>query len=256
MTATGGADAYDAAATAWAAGPARMYARLAETTLDACPVSLTGAVVLDVGAGTAVVAAAALRRGARWAVASDIAPGMLRLRAAAIPAVLADAARLPFVDGAFTLVTAGFCLSHLPAPDAALREWRRVAGALVASTFAPGPPHPAKAAVDTAMARLGFAAPEWYQQVKHLSPTVEDPDSLAAMTRAAGFDTVRVTHSPVDVGMGTPAEIARWRLGMAHLAPWVSSLPESRRRTAIAAAREAVAGLGPVTIDVQVVSAR
>ena len=65
MTATGGTDAYDASADAWAAGPASVYGRLAEAMLDESPVPLTGADVLDVGAGTAVVAEAARRRGAR-----------------------------------------------------------------------------------------------------------------------------------------------------------------------------------------------
>src|ERR671915_200569 len=97
------------------------------------PVPLTGADILDVGAGTAVVAAAARRRGARRILAADTAVGMLRKRPPGIPAVVGDAARLPFADRSCDLVAAGFCLSHLPDPAGAVVEWRRVAGAVLAS---------------------------------------------------------------------------------------------------------------------------
>ena len=254
MTAAGGIDAYDRTADAWAAGPARVYARLAEAMLDHSPVPLPGATVLDVGAGTAVVADASRRRGAWLTLASDAAAGMLRQRSSGIPAVLGDAARLPFPDMSFDLAAAGFCLSHLPDPAAALAEWRRVAGAVVASAFAPGPPHPAKVAVDGAMEGLGFVTPDWYQRVKETSASIEHPDALGALVAAAGFGDVLVRQRSVDVGLATPEDVVGWRLGMAHLAPWVASLPEIRRRRATEAAREAVADLGPVVIDVLLVS--
>ncbi len=249
-------NAYDHAADAWAAGPARVYARLAEALLDHSPVPMAGADVLDVGAGTAVVADAARRREARLTLASDTAAGMLRRRSAGILAVLGDASRLPFPDRSFDLVAAGFCLSHLADPAAALQEWRRVAGAVVASAFAPGPPHPAKVAVDDAMADLGFVTPDWYQRVKDVSAAIEHPDALAALVETAGFGEVRVIERAVDVGLESPEDVVGWRLGMAHLAPWVASLPDERRAHAEEVARNAVAGLGRVEIDVLLVSGR
>jgi ubiquinone/menaquinone biosynthesis C-methylase UbiE len=256
MTAAGGVDAYDRTAGAWAAGPARVYARLAEAMLDHSPVPMPGVAVLDVGAGTAVVADAARRRGARLVLASDAAAGMLRHRTPGIPAVLGDAAHLPFPDRSFDLVAAGFCLSHLADPAAALDEWRRVAGAVVASAFAPGAPHPAKVAVDDAMTGLGFVLPDWYQRVKETSDQIEDPEVLGALVATAAFEDVRVREQAVDVGLDTPEDVVGWRLGMAHLAPWVASLSEKRREHALEAAREAVADLGPVVIDVLLVSGR
>ena len=56
--------AYDAAAQAWADGPAAVYARFAATMLEHSPAPLSGAAVLDVGAGTAVASDAALAAGA------------------------------------------------------------------------------------------------------------------------------------------------------------------------------------------------
>jgi ubiquinone/menaquinone biosynthesis C-methylase UbiE len=245
---------YDSAAEAWAAGPAYVYARLGEALLDHSPVPLAGAAVLDVGAGTAVVAEAALRRGARRAVASDVSREMLGRRPPGIPAVLADAARLPFPDGSFEVVAAGFCLSHLDDPAAALDEWRRVAGAVVASAFAPGPPHPAKVAVDAAMERLGFVAPRWYARMKEASESIEDPTALESLLRAAGLAAVRMDERTVDAGLDSPEDVVRWRFGMAHLAPWVAGLSEQRRQEATEAARRAVADLGPPSIDVLLVS--
>jgi ubiquinone/menaquinone biosynthesis C-methylase UbiE len=250
------AGAYDGAAEAWAAGPAQVYARLGEAMLDDSPVPLANAAVLDVGAGTAVVAEAARRRGARRVVASDIAARMLGLRAAGIPAVLGDAGRLPFADRCFDLVAAGFCLSHLVAPGAALQEWRRVAGAVVVSAFAPGPPHPAKVAVDDAMERFGFVPPAWYSRMKEASAAIEDTAGLESLLRAAGFPAVRVGERSVGAGLDSPDDVVRWRFGMAHLAPWVAGLPEQRRQEATAAARDAVAELGPVSIDILVGAGR
>ena len=220
---------YDAGAEAWASAPAHVYARFAAAMLEHSPVPVSGADVLDVGAGTAVACDAALARGARWAVASDIAMEMLRHRTPAIPAVVADGGRLPFADGSFDLLVAAFSLTHLPDPAAALAEWRRVAPAALIATFAPGPSHPAKVAIDAVVARFGFVSPPWYEEFKReLEPLVEDTSALTAMVRSAGYQEVEVTVRTVDAGLRTPAEIVDWRLGMAQLAQFVASLSAPR----------------------------
>ena len=248
--------AYDAAADAWADSAAPVYARFAAAMVDQSPIPLTDATVLDVGAGTAVACDAALAAGARRAVATDIAEQMLRRRNPPTEAVVADAARLPFGDGRFDLVMAGFCLGHLPDPAAALAECRRVGSATLATAFAPGPSHPAKAAVDAAMEELGFVAPSWYEHLKNdTEPVVEDTATFEALAVAAGFQNVSISQLTVDTGLRTPAEIAAWRLGMAQLAPFVASLPPGKRDEARRAAEEAVADIGPVLVDIQVLSA-
>jgi ubiquinone/menaquinone biosynthesis C-methylase UbiE len=247
---------YDPAAQAWADGPAAVYARFAAAMLEHAPEPLPGAAVLDVGAGTAVACDAALAAGARFAVATDVAEQMLRRRNPPTHAVLADAARLPFADGTFDLVMGGFCLGHLPDPGAALAEWRRVGPAAVATAFASGPAHPAKIAVDEAAERFGFVSPPWYEQLKaEREPQVEDPELLASLARSAGFRETAVTQIAVDAGVRTPAEIVSWRWGMAHLAPFVAGLSDERRTEARRASEDAVAGIGPVIIDIQVLSA-
>ncbi len=247
---------YDAGADAWAEAPALVYARLAAAMLEHPPVPVSGSEVLDIGAGTGVACDAALALGARMAVASDISIEMLRHRAPAIPAVLADAGKLPFADGSFDLVLSAYSLTHLPDPAVALAEWRRVAPAALISTFAPGPSHPTKVAIDEVMTRFGFVPPPWYEQLKsEIEPLVEDASSLTAMLRSAGYREVEVTGRTVDTGLGTPADIVDWRLGMAQLAQFVDGLPEPRRAEARRAAEDAVAELGPVHLDIQVLSA-
>lgn len=248
--------AYDAAADAWADTAAPVYARFAAAMVEHSPVPLAAAAVLDVGAGTGVASDAALDAGARRAVATDVAEQMLRRRHPPTQAVVADAARLPFGDDRFDLVMGGFCLGHLSDPGAALAEWRRVGSATLATAFAPGPPHPAKTAVSEAAARFGFVSPPWYERLqKELEPQVEDPDLLTSLARSAGHRRVEVVQLTVDTGLHTPAEIVSWRWGMANLAPFVAGLPEGRRAEARRAAEEAVAGIGPVLIDIQVLVA-
>ena len=247
---------YDAGAEAWASAPALVYARFATAMLEHSPVAVAGADVLDVGAGTAVACDAALALGAGKAVASDISIEMLNHRARSIPAVVADGGRLPFADGSFDLVLSAFSLTHLSDPAAALVEWRRVAPAVLVSTFAPGPSHPAKVAVDAAAQRFGFVPPPWYEEFKaKLEPLVEDPASLTALAKSAGYRDVALTTVTVDSGLRTPSEIVAWRWGMAQLAQFLADLPTDRRADARRAAEDAVADLGPVHIDIQILSA-
>lgn len=256
MTTPEVADAYDRAVAGWCRGPEAVYARFAEALLAHAPVDVSGARVLDVGAGTAVAGRAAIAAGAREVVASDISVGMLHRRGPGISGVCADAGRLPFSAGSFDLALAGLCLGHLPDPTGALVEIRRVAAGVAASAFAPGWTHPAKAVVDQVMTGLGFAVPFWYDHIKQeTEPVVNDPQSLERLARDAGFAEVRVRRVEVDSGLRSPAEVVDWRFGMAHLAPFVAGLSAADLSRARAAAEEAVAGSGPVVVPLLILSA-
>lgn len=249
-------DAYDGSAASWRRGPEAVYARLAEALLSVTPVDLTGAKVVDVGAGTGVAARAALAGGAASAVATDVAAQMLRGRPARVAAVLADGARLPFADHSFDLATAAFCLGHMPDPAEVVSEIHRVSPALLASAFVPGPPHPAKTAIDAVFARAGFVLPAWYRHQKDvLEPRVDDPAALERLARDAGFGAVEVRELEVDTGLSSPADVVRWRVGMAHLAPFVAGLDQAVRERVSAEAEEAVADLMPVVIPMLALSA-
>lgn len=248
--------AYDTAAQRWADGPAQVYAALARALLATAGLRLAGTRVLDLGAGTGVAGRAALASGARSVVSADLSLGMLRHCHGRTHPVVADATGLPFRDGSFDLVVAAFSLSHLDRIGAGLGEARRVASGLAASSFAPGWTHPAKAAVDAALHRFGYQPPEWYAGFKAgTEPTVADPAALAELAAAAGFTDVQVHTTTVATGFSTPAQLAGWRLGMAHIAPFVCSLDATRRVAVQRAAESAVAGSGPLVVSMVVLTA-
>jgi SAM-dependent methyltransferase len=247
--------AYDRSADAWTAGPEQVYARLAQSLLEAAPLPLGGARVLDLGAGTGVASRAALAAGAALVVAVDNAVGMLR-RGGSIRPVLADACALPFAADTFDLVVAAISLGHLTDPVRALRETRRVSGALLVSAFEAGWTHPAKDAVDEALAPFGFRPPPWYVTLKRdVEPRVDDPGNLAALATTAGYRDVSVRTVQVATGLHTPAQLAGWRLGMAHVAPFVQALRAHEQAAARRAAESALVGAPPLVVPMVVLTA-
>ncbi len=247
---------YDAAADEWAGGPGPMYAELARALVAAAPVPLSGARVLDLGAGPGVAGRAVRAAGARHVVAADLSEGMLRRGHGAAP-VVSDAVALPFRDGCFDLVVAAFCLNHLQAPEDGLAEARRVGAALAASTFAPDWTHPAKDATDGAVQSFGYQPPDWYAALAPGS-RAGDPDVLAAQAAAAGFTRVRTRTMAVPTGLATPAELVSWRLGMAHYAPFMRSLGAAGQAAVRRAAEQAVAavtGTEPLVVSMVVLTA-
>lgn len=256
-TLPGMAEAYGLAGARWANGPSRLYRQLADELLYAAPVALAGASVLDVGAGTGVVAAAAGARGAARVVAADLAAGMLAQAGPGVEPVVADAARLPFPDRTFDLVTAGCVINHVPDPTVVLAEFHRVATAIVATTFAAADPHPAKAAVDQVAWNHGWRPPTWYLRLKQdVAPETEDADRLATIAAEAGCGDVQVVVRSVSTGIQAPNDLAAWRLGMAHLAPFLAGLTPAERDVVVAEATTAVDAMPPLTVDLVILSAR
>jgi ubiquinone/menaquinone biosynthesis C-methylase UbiE len=253
---TGLQDAYDTAAPAWTHGAERVYLPLAQALVG--QVEVAGRRVLDLGAGTGVAGRAALAAGARSVVAADVAVAMLRRCAPPLQPVAADALRLPFRDRSFDLVLAAFCLGHLASLAAGLREARRIGAAIAASSFAPGWTSPAKEAVETALRPFGYVPPAWYLRFKQETERAAgDPEVLTAQLAAAGFGQVRIRPVTVRTGLSAPAELAAWRLGMAHVAPFISSLQARDATAARQAAEQAVAAsaAGPLTVSLLVATA-
>ena len=92
---------------------------------------------------------------------------------------------------------------------------------LAASAFAPGWGHPAKGAVDAVLARFGYRPPPWYLTFKHdVEPRLGDTRLVRELALAAGYSRVDSSVLTVPTGLSGPAELAAWRLGMAHIAPF------------------------------------
>jgi len=249
-------EAYDASASAWAAGPESSYDVMADVLVAAAPHDVRGVLVLDLGAGTGPAARAARRAGAAGVIGIDLSSQMLREGSGWDCVVVGDVTRLPIRERCIDLAMAACCLGHLPEPRAALVETRRVSRAVVASAFLAGWTHPAKAIVDAAAARHGFVVPAWYSWLKtEAEPTVDDPARLAALARDAGYSGVDVTTTAVDVGVRTPEQLVTWRIGMAHLAPFVASLGQAERSDLRVECVEALRDAPPLVIPLVVLSA-
>ncbi len=215
------AAAYSAGATAWAAGPMRLYGPLADELVARCPIDLGGRSVLDLGAGTGAASIAA--RGAR-VVAVDTAIGMLLGGPPSRPpAVVGDALALPFRSGGFEVVIAAFVFNHLAEPAVGVREAGRVAREHVMATiYADDDDHPVKHAVDRALVEAGWWSPGWYRDVisRRSWGTI---DAATATFDQGGVvpQRVELVHVPFpDLG---PRELVRWRMGMAQCAAFVDA---------------------------------
>jgi SAM-dependent methyltransferase len=248
---------YTEAADSWAAGPERVYAPLAAALVGAATRPAAGCRVLDLGAGTGAAGRAALVAGARQVVAADLAVPMLRWCRPALHPVAADATALPFASGSFDLVIAAFVLGHLGSLTSGLAEARRVGLELAASAFPADWTHPAKAAVDAVLASYGYRPPAWYAVFKcGTEPRASDPAVLTARARAAGFADVRVRTIVVPTGVSAADQLASWRLGMAHVAPFLSSLDLARQASLRRTAAAALTGSAPLTVPMVVLTAR
>ncbi len=248
--------AYNESAAAWAHGPSAAYEAMARVLVSTAMPGLNGSRVLDLGTGTGAAARVARAAGAGWVVGVDAAPAMLEVGSGWDVALVADAMSLPFASGSFDLVIAACCLGHLPDPSAALIECRRVAPAVVASAFLSGWTHPAKALVDETAIAFGLRVPDWYVRLKtDTEPKVDDPARLAQLGRSAGYDRVEVNVHSVEVGVHSAAELATWRLGMAHLAPFVANLDVDRRAELRQLCVAALAGAPSLVVPLIILSA-
>lgn len=232
--------AYTASAGAWAAGPMRIYGRMAEALVDHSPVPLGGRLALDVGSGTGAATRALQARGAR-VVALDAAAGMIASGPA--PGVVGDARRLPFRDRAFAAVAAAFCLNHIDPPSAGMREMRRVTasgGVVLVSSYGTDPDHPVKPAVQGSLAVAGHVIPHWYHLIQ--AGPVAALATSEGMARAALEAGLEADVTEIDIAfpeLGV-ADLVAWRMGMAHNAPFVATLGPVERDTVIARALDAL----------------
>ena len=154
-------------------------------------------------------------------------------------------------------VVSAFCLTHLPDPAGAIAEMGRVTapgGPVVIGSFAPGPQHPVKAAVEQAAAAHGWTPPPWYRRMKEeTEPLVQDERFLRESATRAGFADVRVFDVDVDTGVADVDDLTGWRLGMPHYSAFTSELAPAAREALVADVTRAVAAnVGPLCVRLRI----
>jgi hypothetical protein len=117
-------------------------------------------------------------------------------------------------------------------------------GAVVVSAYAADDTHPAKGAVEAALAGVGWQPPAWYEEVRSGAvPRLATVEACEAAVAGAGgaFAAAAVRSCRVRFDDLDAAALVAWRLGMAHHAPFLATLLPAQRA---AVAAEAVARLG------------
>jgi SAM-dependent methyltransferase len=142
--------------------------------------------------------------------------------------------RLPFPADAFDAVIAACVLNHVPDLDAALCEAMRItrtSGAIAGSSFSTRP-HPAKPAIDAVLERAGYEPPPWYATFKaEREPLTATAERLRDAATRVGLVDVEAREVDVDLSALDAEGLASYRLGMAHVQPFLGGLaPETRAR--------------------------
>ena len=124
-----------------------------------------------------------------------------------------------------------------------MRRVVRPGGQVVAAVFGAAPASASKDAVDEVARDFGFRPPAWYVELKtRTEPLSNTPALLRGCAEAAGLEDIDVADITVDSGLDSPEAITAYRTGLAHVAPFVASLPAPRRTEfvdrAVAAVRE------------------
>jgi len=173
----------------------RITAHVADPLLDAARVA-GGTTVLDVGCGRGDLCAAAAARGAR-PTGVDLADGMVAAAREAHPGIdfrVGDAEDLPLATAAFDAALTAFVVNHLPHPERAAAEWRRVVapGGRVAVAMWDQPERVAflgllDAAMDAARVERGLLLPPGPPAYRFA-----DDAELRALLDGAGLEAVEV----------------------------------------------------------------
>jgi SAM-dependent methyltransferase len=199
---------------------------------------------LDVGSGTggAIAEWRRLQPVARL-VAVDLTPAMLA-RGSAPYRLAADAAALPLAEQTFRTVVSVFALHHLPAPVAALREWRRVladGGELRVATWAANP-RTLWDVFDDALAERGAA-----ERPGPPGRALDDEAVLADAVAEAGFADVAVRRLAARFDFADATAYWRWRTAFPGAARAVAALaPPDRRALHQRVGERLVAWPGPL----------
>ena len=158
--------------------------------------------VLDLAAGTGDVAEAVARRGAR-VIATDLSPVMVeaakRRRIEGAEHRVMDMQAIDLPDGSVDKVVSRFGYMLVPDMARAFRETRRVlrpGGRLAFATWAPAKRNPWATAYGPVLVERGLVEPPGPNEPSQFA--LGEPERIAELVRAAGFDEVATEEVPVE----------------------------------------------------------
>ena len=219
--------------------------RAAGPLLDAVGIGV-GTRVLDVATGPGYVAGLAAARGAD-VIGVDLSPRMRDLAKDLYPEVefhVADAARLPFPDGRFDAVVAGFLLPHLADHRAVLTEFGRVlapGGTVGLSTWDQPERAPVLGLVVEAVRQVDAPVPDGLPPGPPFF-AYSDPVALQEVLEGAGLRDVAVaSHTFVHQLQSAEALWDGVLAGSVRTAPLVAGQPAATRAAIRAAFNELAA---------------
>ena len=203
--------------------------------------------VLDLGAGVGALVPELRSRTDATLVVTDRAIGMLRLAETSTRAVL-DAARLPFRDQVFDVAVMAFMLFHVPEPDRAVREVRRVlTPGGVAGTATWGAGSGSFPALELWNEALEGVAPDLDEDLPDSSETTNTPEAMARLLGAAGFTSVETAEVPFENGF-TPDSFLENRLKIGRSRRLVDALSDAVREALVADVRQKLLELEPADL--------
>jgi SAM-dependent methyltransferase len=200
---------WEAAAKAYEDAFGPLTVQSSDATLDAAGVA-AGRSLLDVCSGHGVLARGAAQRGAKVS-AVDFAEAMVAATRRNVPAAecrRGDAQDLPYADNTFDAVVCGYGIIHVPQPDRALAEMRRVlrpgGRAAVSVWERPSPSNGFGILMGTikALGRLDVPLPH--------GPDVfqfGDLDAMKAALSESGFTEIKATSVPLALSLQRSAAL-------------------------------------------------
>jgi hypothetical protein len=129
-------------------------------------------------------------------------------------------------------------------PSDGLAELIRVTrpgGAVLATVFSTASGSQARDQIDALAQEAGWQVPGWYADLKtNAIPVLGSAEAMRAAAEAAGLARVVVEERPVDVGVTTPAQLVRYRLGQPAFATWLDGIGPREAERFAAAATDAI----------------